>query len=487
MSSAVKTSRSLHISAMMIMALAAGCHTPSAPTNPQTSWTAPEWVESQSNDDWMSLRSQTLSTTGALALAELVDQALQANPSLQKSWSEARQYEAQVGQARSAYYPTLSADGKYQLGRSDNNTLEKSTAFSSYGPEASINWLLLDLGGRSAKVNAAIQQLLASNYQFNQSIQDVLRDVQKAYYNLYSAQAAIEAAQSTVESSAKTLEATQAKEKAGLGIHLDVLQAQTDHEQALYKLEDAVSGVKTAQGALATTLGLAPDVPLTIAPPQQTLPSLTNFTEEAITTMIDRSLEHRPDIAALRASLRAAEYSVKSANSDYWPTLSAGAQADKTWNRYDEDQFPDSDSYTYAGYLGLSWTVFDGFLNVSKKNESLAKQEMLRAQLRNAELAAGADVWNAFYTLKSALKKEQFARAARASADEAYTQALDSFNAGLKDITFLLSAQAQQATARSTLVAAENEMYIALVNLAHATGSLSGEPDSINTISVMEE
>lgn len=488
MTSGAKGKLSLGAGALALTVLAAGCHTPSAPADARRSWTAPEWAQSRSDqNDWTEVRAQTLSVTGALTLAELVDEALQANPALRTSWASARQSEAQMGQAQSAYYPSLSVNGNYQTGESDNNTLEKKASVSIYGPDASISWLLLDLGGRGDRVNAAIEQLLSSNYQFNQALQDLLRDVQQAYYNLYSAQAAVQSAQSTVESSAKTLEAAQAKEKAGLGIHLDVLQAQADHEQALYNLEAASAGVKSAQGNLATTIGFPADIPFEIAPPQQAMPASESFTEEKITAMIDRSLKRRADIASLQAALRAAEYSVQAADSDYWPTLSAGVQANKTWNRYDLEELPDSDSYTYLGYVGLSWTVFDGLLNVNKKKEALAKQASIQAQLRSAELSAGADVWNSFYTLKSALKKDVFARSSLSYADEAYAQALDSYNAGLKDITFLLNAQASQSTARSTQVAAENEMYIALVALAHATGSLSEEPDRINTFSVMEE
>ncbi|MDD2237237.1 MAG: TolC family protein [Kiritimatiellae bacterium] len=478
----------LWLSVVGLTSLITACHTPTTPPEAGRSWVAPEWAETRADqEDWAAIRAQTLSTTGTLTLAELVDQALLANPTLQNSWAQARQSEARMQQARSAYYPSLSANAAYKAGRSDNNTLGEASSLTQYGPDASISWLLLDLGGRSARVNAGIDELLSYNYQYNQTLQDLLRDVQNAYYNLYSAQAAVLAAQSTVDSSAKTLEATQAREEAGLGIHLDVLQAQTDHEQALYKLEDALAMVKTAQGALASTLGLPADTPLEIAPPEQAMPSVTNLTEERISSIIDRSLARRADVAAAQAALRAAEYAVKAANSDYWPTLTAGGQADKTWNRFENDALTDTDSYTYLGYLGLSWTVFDGFLNVNKKQEALANQEALRAQLRGAELAAGTDVWNSFYSLKSALKKQVFARAALDSANEAYSQALDSYNAGLKDITFLLSSQASQATANSTLVSAENEMYIALVALAHATGSLSEEQSGINKLTMTEE
>jgi len=449
-----------------------GCSTPSAPSLQTVMWEPPE-PSDQMNAEWETIRQTTWSVTGQVVMAQLVDQAVMANPTLRQAWLNAKEAEAEIGQVKSLYYPSLSVSMDGQQGRSDNNALGLATGVTSYGPDATLQWLLLDFGGRRASLRAAAEQLLSSNYQFNQSFQDLLRDVQEGYYSLYSAQAAVDAATATVDASLKTLDAAKQRESAGLGIHLDVLQAQSDYDSALYNQEDAKASVYTAKGQLAQIIGLPADTPLTIADPESKPPSMEDLSKETISMIMDNAMNNRPDIAALRALLSAAEYTVKAKNSDLYPQFTIGGQAGKTWNKYSEDQLTDNDSYTYLGSIGVTWDIFDGFLNLSKKRAAEAQYQVALAQLQSAELAASADVWSKYYAFVTSTKKLTFAETSLDSSQEAYNQTLDSYNAGLKDIVSLLNAQSQLSTARSSRVTAENELNIAFIDLAHATGSLT--------------
>jgi len=455
-----------------VIVVSTGCSTPSAPSLRSVMWNPPE-KSYQMNAKWEAIRQSTWSVTGQVVMAQLIDQAVMANPTLRQAWLNAKEAETKIDQAKSLYYPSLSVSADGQQGRSDNNALSLATDVTSYGPDATLQWLLLDFGGRRASLRAAAEQLLSSNYQFNQTLQDLLRDVQVGYYSLYSAQASVAAATANVDAALKTLDSAKQREAAGLGIHLDVLQAQSDYDRALYNQEDARAAVYTAKGQLAQIIGLPADTPLTIADPETKPPSMDDLPRETISTIIDNAMNNRPDIAALRSMLSAAEYTIKSKNSDLYPKFIIGGQAEKTWNSYSEDQLTNSDSYTYLGSLGVTWDLFDGFLNLSKKRAAEAQYQVALAQLQNAELAASADVWSKYYAFVTSTKKLTFAETSLASSEEAYNQTLDSYNAGLKDIVSLLNAQSQLSTARSSRVTAENELNIAFIDLAHATGSLT--------------
>ena len=188
----------------------------------------------------------------------------------------------------------------------------------------------------------------------------------------------MKAAESDVEAAEKTLESTKQREAAGLGIHLDVLQAQTDYENSRYNLEEARAQVQTGRGSLAQVIGLPADAPLAIAEPSAALPTMDALTAAGIADMISEALTRRADVAALRAGVLAYENSVKASESDLWPTLSAGANADKSWTRYSEDNLTDVDTYTYLGYVALSWNVFDGFLTLNEKKAAEAELEAAR-------------------------------------------------------------------------------------------------------------
>ncbi len=451
----------------------AGCQTPSAPSRSGVEWTP-------SKEDQSAAEVEAIEPVWDISepagLVELTEQALSASPVLRQSWASARQQAALLEQIRSPYYPKLNLNATGKMGRSDNNVLGEDANMTIYGPGATLTWLLLDAGGRGASFDAAVQKLLASNYSYNQAFQTLLRDVQGAYYSLYSAQASVKASEDNVASTAKTLEAAQKKRDAGLAVELDVLSAQSNYEQALYNLENDRAQVEISRGQLAQAVGLPSQSVLQIKPPSAPLPSEADWPEDRLKSILEESLARRSDLASARATVLAAQYSVSAESSGLWPTLSAGASADKTWTRYSTEGLNDTDSQTLLGYLSLSWDVFDGFLTLNKKRAAEAALEVAREQLRTAELSAGQDVWSKYYTLLAALKKIGFAKAALASAEQAYTLASDSYNSGLKDITYLLDAQGRLSTARSTAVAAENSVYVSYVNMIHAMGLLHGDP-----------
>ena len=57
---------------------------------------------------------------------------------------------------------------------------------------------------------------MSANHQFNQSFQDLLRDVQKAYYELYSAESDYQAKRADFETARTALNVSKQKLQAGL-------------------------------------------------------------------------------------------------------------------------------------------------------------------------------------------------------------------------------------------------------------------------------
>ena len=96
----------------------------------------------------------------------------------------------------------------------------------------------------------------------------------------------------------------------------------------------------------------------------------------------------------------------------------------------------------------------------------------MQDQLKQAELAASADVWARYHNYETALQKYKFSTAYLNSASTSYDLALDSYKAGLKSILDLLNAESQLAQARSQQVASRQETFTALATLAYAAGLL---------------
>ncbi|MFH1037273.1 MAG: TolC family protein [PVC group bacterium] len=472
------------ISLLALLATAGtGCRMVDPPREVSQPWTPPDWAREEQKEDpvWDSLRDKTIDTSGPLTLIKCADIALMNNPATRQSWASARVSAAQVGQAESLLYPQVTVSGqgtylkqKYTMKDDQSGTVNvpDSDEFN-YGPALELTYLLFDFGGVRGGIEEARQILLAANYSFNQSIQDLLFDVEKAYYTLHSSRSELEAAEADVADTRTAYEAARQKFEVGLSSKLDELQTRSSYEDSLYNLEVARGNVETGKAGLAEVLGLPADAVFTIAPPARELP--TEISDADVSGLIEEGLRRRPDIASLRAQLRAQEAAVDVTGSLLWPSLNLGGSANKLWYSYREDPELYDDSYLYTGYVSLNWDIFTGFSDREKKRQAEAQAEVAREQLASAELQASAEVWTKFYAFNTAVKKYTFSQAFLETSRESYDLALESYNAGLKSILDLLQSQSDLSSARSQLVGSEKDLFIALADLAHATGSLTLE------------
>jgi len=444
---------------------------------PDRMWAPPKWEKTTKMPDkvWSSIRSEEINGGEPLTLVGLVDIALQRNPSTREAWEKARAAQMRIKEAEGKWYPqvTASMSSTYNYLHADQLFRDLNQADDSV--EGDATFLVLDLGGRAASVKEAKQTMIAANFQFNQTFQDLLLDTETAYYNLYSAKSEVEAAEKNVEDAHMSLAAAEQKLKTGLAIKLDVLQARAKYDDALYFLEGARGAVKAAEADLAKTIGVPADAGLEISDPFGEIP--INITVEDIGGLIEEALKKRPDISAMRAGLRAKEAAVVVASSDMWPTLNIGGSlfADdyKYYGSEKDDETNPGWDRGYSGYVSVDWNVFDGFSNYAKVKEAKALERAERERLVQAELAASADVWTKYYNYRTAVQKLGFSRALYDTSTEAYDLALESYDNGLKSILDLLQAQTDLAQARSKLIGSRRDVFVTLAELAHSTGSMN--------------
>ncbi|TAN37443.1 MAG: TolC family protein [Verrucomicrobia bacterium] len=459
-----------------VLVLLAGCRSASAPASVATPWSPPRAAQA-TEKTWQEIRARQPDFPKPQSLAELADLALQNNPATRKAWNDARVAAAQVAQARGYFLPTLTAAGNVSRARTDANPDTLSSDYLQYGPALQLNYLIINFGGgRSAAVEQALQTVYAANFTFNRTLQAVLLAVQNAYFGVVSAQAGLEAAQAQVQDAQTALEAAKLRQANGVGNELEVLQAQALADQALLGQASAEGALKTAQSALTQALGIPADAPVKVIAPTNDLPVAPDT--QHLSQLIDEALQRRPDIAALRARLAASEAAITVAGAQQWPNLYATGRASRDYNERWSGQFQPDNDWSYAGGLSLQWTFFDGLQTINAKRAAQAQAESVRSQLQQAELAASAEVWNGHQTYATALKKFQFSGAALRSSQAAYDLALDSYKAGLKSILDLLGAESQLAQARSQHIAARQEAFTALANLAFVSGSL--EKDNLD-------
>ena len=109
-----------------------------------------------------------------LSLGQLVDVALKNNPATREAWFAARAAAAEVGSKRSLYFPYVEVDGI--LERQKQSAVGGQFTFiqTTYGPSAAATWLLFNFGAREADVEEATRALYAADWTHNAAIQDVV-------------------------------------------------------------------------------------------------------------------------------------------------------------------------------------------------------------------------------------------------------------------------------------------------------------------------
>ena len=199
-----------------------------------------------------------------LTLSEIVELELRNSPVTRAAWFDAQAAAAEVGSKRSEYFPSLELDGNYT--RQKTAALGGRSIFisTSYGPSLSLSWLLLDFGGRQADVQEAQHALFAADWTHNAAIQNLVLQVENAYYQYLNAKALRAAQQSSVASAKESLSAADARHGAGVATIADVLQAKTAFSQAELSLETVEGQIQTIRGALATALGVPANIPVEV-------------------------------------------------------------------------------------------------------------------------------------------------------------------------------------------------------------------------------
>ncbi len=462
-----------------------GCAAVSTPSNASKPWTPPSGAEKQDRV-WPEVRSNSVEAAKPMTLAELADLALKNNPASRMAWLDARAAAEQVVNARGYFMPTVTAtmgaNRQYMTAEPKQvGQMPMGSDYLKYGPGLQVNYLVLNFGGGyQAAVEQALQTVYAADFAFNRTLQTILLNVESAYYGLISANAAVDAAESGVKDAQTALEAAQERNNSGMGTQLEVLQAQTGYDQARYQLASANGQFMIARGMLSQALNLPADTLVRIIAPVEDVPAALK--EQDLRQLIDDALNRRPDVAALRAQADAKQAAVKVANAENWPNLYLnGGLSRDIYDNLGSNPLQDSDWAASAG-VNLQWTIFNGLQTRSAKRIAEAQAESALENLKQAELAASADVWARFYAYKTALEKFTASQAYLKSSSAAYDLALDSYKAGLKSILDLLNAETQLAQARSQQIATRQEVFTALANLAYSTGLLekTGQKIEIN-------
>jgi outer membrane protein TolC len=407
-----------------------------------------------------------------LTLNDIVDIALRNNPATQISWQNARAAAAAYGSTRGQYYPTIDfgINGNRVHTTTGSDTSTKVTQQYTGGPTATITWLLFDLGGRSGSITAARDALLAADWTHNRLLQDVVLQVQTAYFDYVANRALRDAQQLTLREAQTNLDVTNERHRQGLATIADVLQAKTQASQAQLALETTEGAIQITRGALASAMGLPANLPYDIAafPPLQ-----VGVVTDSVDTLIAHAIRSRPDLAASRAEAEAASARVTQARGAMLPSLLFAGSGGPS---YVNTLAGPNTNYTLS--LGLKIPFFAGFSRQYNYQQAQAEQKAAAAQSEQLRQIVVLQVFTSYYALQTAARRVRTADDLLASATQSEQVALGRYKAGVGSILDLLTAQSALADARAQWIETRWVWRTALSQLAHDIGVLDVHGES---------
>jgi len=462
-----------HTAILCVLSLFGSCAlAQSAPVSPDHPWhsVGEQRIEADAKNSRES--SFSIDPIKNYSLAELIDLAETHNPETQLAWERARAQAAALGVARSELFPTLAAAALSQTSRQETylETRYYRQTFQDFQGVLDLNYTVFDFGARADRIDAAKAEVLAANFEFNDTHRRVIYEVEQAYYQILNASGQEDAARASLSNAQGVQQSAEERLNNGLATLPDVLEARSATAQAEYELQTALGAEETAQGDLATALGTSPTATIHTETLKE-LPTLDSMVD-SVDLAINRAFAQRPDLMRLVAEIRSSNAKVKEARAAFYPSLAVNVNpvAQSLYGLQQTLPWGHTAGLTGGLSLSLNWTVFDSGARKNNVVQAEANVRAAEAQANAARDEIANQVWAAYSNLKTAFRQRQAAAALLQAASQSYDSTLESYNYGLRNFLDVTAAQRTLAQARSTDVLARTQVLIALADLAFRTG-----------------
>ena len=413
------------------------------------------------------------------SLPELIDLAQRNNKETRIAWEQARQAAIGIGIARSALLPDLSlaALGGFQrsaypfpkiLTRKGYITSNAEGVF----PEFTVRYLLFDFGSAREKVQQARELSFAANVMFTAAHQRLILDVTQAYFTLENAEGQLAAADQSATNSDLLRNAADDRYRHGVDTVVNAAFAQRGVAQARFEVTGATAAQHNAMQALVTAMGLPPATTLHVVDSlDHPLPRLSS---RNVTEMMSNALRQRPDLLAELARLRAADVSVESVRSSFYPKLSIAASVKGNIGQISTNGGPNEGiEQPEAGvYLRLDWPIYQGGLRRNELFLAQSKRDEEEDRLQQRQDQVMREVASANDQLETGLAHYDAAVALETASRTAFNAAHDAYVRGVGSLTDATNAQTALAAARAGLVQAHSQALVDAAALAFSTGNL---------------
>jgi len=305
-----------------------------------------------------------------LTWQDCIKEAAKNHPDLIAAQAKVKQSEAAKGITASTLFPQINSNLGASTAKTSSGTAGSSTA-DSYSYGVSGTQLVFDGLKTINNVNAASENIKAAKETFKFTSATVRQRLRSAFISLLRAQELLNITQQIYDIRRGNLELITLRYESGLEHKGALLTAEADLADAVYGIDQARRNLEVSQRDLVKEMGRAALTPIQVNGDFQvndTVKEKPDFVALA---------KSNPSLQQLIAQKNAAEFGVKSAYANFFPTLSGQAGA----NKNGADWSPKGNQWNLG--LTLSVPVFEGGLRFAQVSQAKALLNQLYANERS--------------------------------------------------------------------------------------------------------
>jgi outer membrane protein TolC len=400
-----------------------------------------------------------------LTLERCLEIAIKNQPVIMQYLYTTQANEAQLGQAKSGYYPKLDANSSFNSYNAAKQTSDPIPPINTlYGYKYNDNTLTLtqkiyDFGKREDNVDVARLNLDSSRMDVENQITTVVNSVKNAYYLVLKAKYSHAVYVDVRDQYRKQLDQARLFFEAGKKPKYDVTNAEVYLSNADLKLIETENELSRALVSLNTAMGYDGNASYTVKE-LKVLESYKITEQEAV----ERANKNRQDLQSLLVQKASAEKSVDLARKDYFPSFDANAGYE-----FAGSQTPLAQGWT-AG-VSLTWNLFQGFSTQQGVQKALANLKVTEAKIANIKLQILQDVKTALLNLKKAEESIANAKVQVKQATENMELANLRYQMGLGTTLEVTIATVNYSQAKQTHINSLYDYVTAKANLEKAMGA----------------
>jgi outer membrane protein TolC len=403
-----------------------------------------------------------LAQSEPLTLQRAVTLALENHPLLRAARAGVRSSSAGLTQAQASYYPSLNisasasrTDGAFVFNPSFP---PRNQTYNNYSTALQFQQTLFDFGRTHGRVSANTEFVEASTMDYESARDNVIANVQLAYFTVVQARRLFRVAEETVAQTEKHLTQVRAFYKVGTRPLFDVTKAEVDVADANVNLIQTRNQLRVSTVQLGNAMGVHPKGGFDVTDTLTVVPyTITLDSAKAI------AFRERPEMRAARTRLTANQALVSAAWSQNLPSLSAFGNW--TWSAFNLPLY----SRWNAG-VTLSLPVFQGFSIAGQVEQAEANADATRAAIDLLTESMVLEIEEAYWGIKEAEERIDATAKLVGQAEQNLNLAERQYVAGVGTAIETADAQLALSNARVKSIRALFDYNSSLINLKRAMG-----------------